>query len=240
MSAKKYLIVIGGPTASGKTGFAIDVAKHFDTEVISCDSRQFYREMSIGTAKPAAEEIAQVKHHFVDSLSIHDEYSVGDFEKESLSLLEKLFKDHDYVVLSGGSGLFINALCFGLDKFPEVPPETRKSVENDYQNKGIEALQGELKNTDPEYYQEVDILNPKRLMRAIEVIRSTGKTFTSFRRGQSAQRVFTPVFLQMHHPRELLYERINKRVDIMIQNGLLQEVTALLPHQNLNALQTVG
>jgi tRNA dimethylallyltransferase len=240
MSGKKYLVIIGGPTASGKTAFAIQVAKHFNTAIVSCDSRQFYKEMNIGTAKPNAEELAQVKHHFIDSLSIENQYSVGDYEKEVLPLLDELFESNDYVVMTGGSGLFINAVCFGLDRFPEVPESTRKMVEQDLEQKGIELLQQELKVSDPEYFEEVDIQNPKRLMRAIEVIRTSGKPFSSFRKHKTSPRSFYPIFLQMHHSREHLYARINKRVDLMMEAGLLEEVKGLYSEKDSNALQTVG
>ncbi|KAA3631627.1 MAG: tRNA (adenosine(37)-N6)-dimethylallyltransferase MiaA [Bacteroidetes bacterium] len=240
MSSCKYLIVIGGPTASGKTSFAIKIAQYFNTDIISCDSRQFYREMSIGTAKPSSEELAEVKHHFIDSLSIHDNYSVGDFEQQTIELLDQLFLSRDYVVMCGGSGLFINAVCFGLDKFPDIPNEIRKQVEEEFDTGGVEKLQAELQSSDPEYYNEVDLMNPHRLMRALEVIRHTGKPFSSFRRGKYLKRNFIPVFLQIHHPRETLYQRINQRVDLMMQANLLAEVKKLVPHQNLNALQTVG
>lgn len=240
MSANKYLIVLGGPTASGKTTFAIQVARHFHTEIVSCDSRQFYREMTIGTAKPTVEELAQVKHHFINSLSIEDDYSVGDFEREAMALLEDLFRTRDYVVMSGGSGLFINAVCFGLDAFPEVPEQIRKQVEADYEEKGIGYLQEALKTGDPEYYEQVDLQNPHRLMRAIEVIRATAKPFSSFRKGKNPERPFKPIFLQMHHAREALYQRINARVDGMMAAGLLKEVNSLMPGKHLNALQTVG
>lgn len=240
MSSNKYLIVIGGPTASGKTSFAIEVAKHFQTEIISCDSRQFYREMSIGTAKPTTDELAEVKHHFIDSLSIHDNYSVGDFEKQTLELLDQLFSSKDYVVMCGGSGLFINAVCFGLDKFPEIPADLRKQIEKEFETGGIEKLQAELQNSDPEYYTQVDLMNPHRLMRALEVIRHTGKPFSFFRQRKNLNRSFIPIFIQIHHPREILYERINQRVDRMMENHLLEEVKTLIPSQKLNALQTVG
>ncbi|MCB0650336.1 MAG: tRNA (adenosine(37)-N6)-dimethylallyltransferase MiaA [Saprospiraceae bacterium] len=240
MSANKYLIVLGGPTASGKTSFAIELARHYQTEIVSCDSRQFYREMTIGTAKPTLEEQAQVKHHFINSLSIEDDYSVGDFEKEALVLLEDLFRTRDYVVMSGGSGLFINAVCFGLDAFPEVPERIRKQVEADFEEKGIGYLQEALKTGDPEYYEQVDLQNPHRLMRAIEVIRATAKPFSSFRKGKNPERSFKPIFLQMHHTREVLYQRINTRVDGMMAAGLLEEVNCLLAEKHLNGLQTVG
>lgn len=240
MSTKKYLIVIGGPTASGKTTFAIEIARHFNTEIISCDSRQFYREMAIGTAKPSHEELSLVKHHFVDSLSIENEYSVGDFEKQTLNLLDQLFKEKDYAVMCGGSGLFINAVCFGLDSFPAVPPEIRNAVEKEFEATGIGPLQKELQEKDPDYFSEMDIQNPHRLMRAIEVIRHTGQPFSSFRQGRALKRSFQPVFLQLHHPRQTLYDRINFRVDQMMDAGLLDEAKSLYSNKKLNALQTVG
>lgn len=240
MSANKYLIILGGPTASGKTTFAINLAKHFDTEIISCDSRQFYKEMHIGTAKPTPEELSQVKHHFIDSLSIQQDYSVGDYERDALALLDQLFKQRDFVIMTGGSGLFINAVCFGLDNFPEVPETVKKEIEKGYATNGISWLQDELKKGDPEYYEAVDLQNPHRLMRALEVIKASGKAYSSFRKGGSSQRNFIPIFLQMHHPRTTLYERINLRVDLMMQAGQLEEVKSLFPFKTLNALQTVG
>ncbi len=240
MSENKYLIVIGGPTASGKTSFAIEMARHFHTEIISCDSRQFYREMEIGTAKPTPEELTKVKHHFVNSLGISDDYSVGDFEKEAIALLNDLFQKHDVVILCGGSGLYIGAVCFGLDYFPEVPEHIKRAVVADYNEKGIVFLQEELKEKDPDYFEVVDQQNPNRLMRAIEVVRATGKPFSSFRTGKGKDRNFKPIFLQLHHPRESLYHRINQRVDQMMENGLEQEVKSLYPHRRLNAMRTVG
>ena len=240
MSIKKHLIILGGPTASGKTAFAIQLANYFDTDILSCDSRQFYKEMNIGTAKPDTGELTAAKHHFIDSLSIEQNYSVGDFEREALELLDGLFKKKDVVIMTGGSGLFINALCFGLDKFPEVPTGIRASVENDFKEKGIEFLQKELESTDYEYFTNVDLENSHRVMRAIEVIRATGKPFSSFRKGSDKKRSFSPIFLQMHQTRQALYERINTRVDLMVDKGLLAEAKALFPYKDLNALQTVG
>jgi tRNA dimethylallyltransferase len=240
MSENKFLIVIGGPTASGKTSFAIEMAQHFNTEIISCDSRQFYREMEIGTAKPTTEELVRVKHHFVNSLSVTDNYSVGDFEQEAIALLDQLFQKRDVVILCGGSGLYIGAVCFGLDYFPEVPQIVKKQVVADYEARGITALQEELKERDPDYFKVVDLKNPNRLMRAVEVIRATGKTFSSFRTGKDKQRPFRSIFLQLHHPRETLYRRINHRVDLMMENGLEQEVRSLYPYHGFNAMRTVG
>jgi tRNA dimethylallyltransferase len=240
MSGKKYLIIIGGPTASGKTSLAIELAKTYQTSIISCDSRQFFREMSIGTAKPSSEELQQAPHHFVGHLSINDTYTVGDFERDALQLLNELYKENELVIVVGGSGLYIKALCEGLDNFPEVDESIRNELETLYQQKGLSALQTELKKVDPVYYDEVDLNNPHRLIRALSVYRSSGKAFSSFRSKSKQQRPFTPVYLQIHWNRELLYERINKRVDLMLTEGLLEEARSLYPFKQLNALQTVG
>ncbi|WP_353483134.1 tRNA (adenosine(37)-N6)-dimethylallyltransferase MiaA [Haliscomenobacter sp.] len=236
---KKYLIVVGGPTASGKTALSIRLAQHFQTEILSADSRQFYREISIGTAKARSEELAQVPHHFINSLSIADEYSVGDFERDALNFLERLFQQHSVVILAGGSSLYIKALCEGLDVFPEVPNEVRQAVEDLYRSAGIEALQAELAASDPVYFQQVDRANPHRLIRAISVCR-VGGTFSSFRTQEAPPRFFTPIYLWMDVPREELYPRINQRVDQMLANGLEAEARALFDQRHLNALQTVG
>lgn len=238
-SEKKYLLVVGGPTASGKTALSIRLAQHFQTEILSADSRQFYRELSIGTAKASPEELAQVPHHFINSLSIADEYSVGDFERDALNCLERLFQQHSVVILAGGSSLYIKALCEGLDVFPEVPNEVRQAVEDLYQSAGIEALQAELAASDPVYFQQVDRANPHRLIRAIAVCR-VGGTFSSFRTQEAASRFFTPIYLWMDVPRQELYPRINQRVDQMLTNGLEAEARALFDQRHLNALQTVG
>ena len=240
MPQKKFLIVIAGPTASGKTKVAIKLAKYFDTEIISADSRQFYREMEIGTAKPTETERNEAKHHFVDFMSIHDAYSVGDFEKEVLELLEELYQKHQVVILAGGSGLFVRAVCEGLDEFPDVSPEIRAEVNALFKEKGLEALQEELQKVDPAYYDVVDKQNPMRLLRAIEVFRASGKPYSSFRKAKKATRPFTPIYIQLDTDRLVLYERINLRVDQMIQQGLIEEVRQLLPFKDMNALQTVG
>jgi len=237
---KKYLIVIAGPTAVGKTELTINLAKHFQSEIISSDSRQFYREMNIGTAKPIEEELAQVKHHFIDGLSIHDAYSVGDFERDGLQLLDELFQKMDLVFLTGGSGLYIKALCEGLDQFPAVPKEIIEQYKSIFASQGIEVLQKELEQVDLAYYQSVDLQNPHRLIRALSVCKASGKAFSSFHQQEKEARSFTPIFICLHREREELYDRINRRVDIMVDQGLIQEAQALYPFRHLNALQTVG
>lgn len=234
------LIVIAGPTAAGKTALAIQIAKHFKTEIISADSRQFYQEMSIGTAKPSKEELAAVRHHLIDSHSVKDFFSVGDFEREVINLLEKLFKTHDQVVLVGGSGLFINAICDGFDELPVASEETRSRLNQLLSEKGIEHLQEKLKKADPAYYAEVDIKNPQRLIRALEVFESTGKTFSSFRTKIPKKRNFNIIKLAINPTREKLYKQINLRVDQMLENGLFEEVERLKEYRHLNALNTVG
>ena len=240
MQQQKYLIVIGGPTASGKTNMAIKVAQHFNTTILSADSRQFYREMSIGTAKPTPKELGQVEHHFVDSLSIHEDYSVGDFEREAIELLDNLFKKNDFVVMAGGSGLFVKAVCEGLDQFPDVPNEVKEKWNRLYEQNGIEFLKEKLATVDPEYFKEVDQENPRRLMRAITVHEASGTPFSVFRNQPKPKRVFKPIYLFLKKERTQLYQDINLRVDQMIKEGLEKEVTALKPHLHLNALQTIG
>lgn len=237
---QKTLVVIVGPTASGKTALAIELAKKLKTEIISADSRQFYREMAIGTAKPTAIELSQAKHHFVDSHSVTDYFSVGEFERQGLELLENLFKIHDTVIMVGGSGLYIKAICEGFDELPPSPPEIRLEINRAYEEKGIAYLQHQLKLKDPDYYEQVDLNNPRRLIRAMEVIESTGIPFSSFRKSQLTPRSFNCVKIGIDLPREVLYERINQRVDAMISQGLEEEVYSLLPYRDLNALSTVG
>lgn len=236
----KHLIVIAGPTASGKTSLSIALARHFDTAILSADSRQFYREMAIGTAKPTPQERAAAPHHFIDSLSIHDAYTVGDYERDALALIQQLHQQHDTLVMVGGSGLFIQAVCRGLDAFPEVPPGIREALNALYAEQGIAALQAELAAHDPDYYAEVDLNNPVRLIRALEVIRSSGRPFSAFRRMSPPPRPFHTTYLAIDWPREALYERIDRRVDLMLQDGLEAEARRLYPLRHLNALQTVG
>ncbi|MEN0055326.1 MAG: tRNA (adenosine(37)-N6)-dimethylallyltransferase MiaA [Mucilaginibacter sp.] len=236
----KTLIVVAGPTAVGKTAAAIELAKHYNTVVVSADSRQFFREMSIGTAKPDTQELAEVKHYFIDSHSIAEPFSVGDFEKQGLALLDELFEVHNHIILAGGSGLYIKAICEGFDDVPKADPVIRENLNHELEEKGITYLQQKLKLADPVYYDEVDLDNPQRIIRALEVFESTGKPISSYRQATVNKRPFHIVKLALNLPREVLYNRINQRVDIMMQHGLLAEVQGLLPYRQLNALQTVG
>ena len=236
----KTLIVIAGPTASGKTAFSIQLAKALNTVILSADSRQFYKEMSIGTAAPTVEELLQVKHYFIHNISIEDKYDVADYEREVLALLDALFKTHDKVVLTGGSGLFIDAVCNGIDEMPDVQPEIRNKVEKLLQEGGINALSKEVQRLDPEYFAIVDKQNPRRLQRALEVCYQTGKTFTSFRQGNAAKRDFDIAKYALLWDRQELIERIDRRVDLMMEQGLLEEAKSLYPNRHLNALNTVG
>jgi tRNA dimethylallyltransferase len=240
MNEKKQLIVIGGPTASGKTEVAIQLARAFSTSILSADSRQFYREMSIGTAKPSPEELLLAPHYFINSLSIHDTYSAGDYERDALLLLEELFEKNDQVLLTGGSGLFIRAVCEGLDEFPDVPKETLQAITQLYEKEGLSALQQQLKKLDPHYYQEVDLQNPHRLIRALSVCEASGRPFSGFRQGIKKTRPFQAVYFCLEWERAQLYERINRRVDQMMTAGLLEEAQQLYPHRHLKPLQTVG
>jgi tRNA dimethylallyltransferase len=236
----KILISIAGPTASGKTALAIELARYYNTVILSADSRQFYREMAIGTAKPMPDELAAVRHYFVDSHSITETFNVGDFEQQGIALLEQLFQSHDVVIVAGGSGLYLRAIYEGFDDLPAVDPAIRQSLNQLLTEQGIALLQQHLQEADPAYYQQVDIHNPQRLIRALEVIKSTGKPFSFFRKAGIRQRPFKVIKLAIDLPRELLYNRINQRVDHMMQDGLLDEVKRLLPYRHLNALNTVG
>ncbi len=237
---ERWLIVLTGPTASGKTDIAVKLALKFNAEIISADSRQFYKEIPIGTAAPGNELLAQVKHHFVGHLTIFDEYNVSKYEYDVLLLLEKLWKHRNIVIMAGGSGLYIDAVCKGIDKLPDPDPELRKHLENKLKNNGIEALQSQLKLLDPEYYDQVDLKNPKRLMRAIEVCLQTGKKYSSLRKNSPQKRDFNILKIGLELPREELFERINRRTDIMIKNGWIEEAEKVFPFRHLNALNTVG
>lgn len=237
---KNTLIIIVGPTAIGKTSLSIELASYFSCPVISADSRQFFKEMHIGTAKPTPEEMRGVKHYFIDSHSITDPYNVGKFETEAIDLLDNLFKKTDTVVMVGGSGLYINAVCYGFDELPEADEEIRKKVNDLHTSQGIEGLQQLLQQLDPVYYERVDKQNPQRIARALEVCLITGRPFSDLRKETIKERNFYPVKIGLNTKREILYNRINDRVDQMMQQGLLEEVKQLRPYKQLNALQTVG
>ena len=229
-----------GPTAIGKTSLAIAIAKAFRTEIISADSRQFFLEMNIGTAVPTPEELAAVPHHFIQSKSIFQPYSVGDFEVEAIQKLDELFNLHEVVVMVGGSGLYVDAIVHGLDSFPEIPSSIRTHLNAEFKEHGIEPLQDELRKVDPAYFKKVDVQNAHRLIRALEVYRGSGKPYSSFLKKNSKQRNFYTLYIGLTADRPKIYERINERVDNMIANGLVSEARALYPHKEVNALQTVG
>ena len=237
----KYLIVVCGPTAVGKTALAIDLAKHYGAEIISADSRQFYREMNIGTAKPSAEELAEVPHHFINNISIHTKnYSAGKYEQEVIEFLDEYFKTKDIAVLVGGSGLFINAVCSGFDSFETTDFKQQITARTFLNQKDLPWLQQELERIDPEYYAEVDKKNPVRLIRALEVIYTTGKKYSEQRIGKKAERNFTSIKIGLNLEREKLYERINQRVDEMMKAGLLDEAKDQYTFKKLHTLNTVG
>ena len=240
ISAVKKLISIIGTTGIGKTKLAIELAKHFGTEIISCDSRQFFREMKIGTATPSAEELAEVPHHFIGNLSVQDYYSIGQFEKDAIQKMENLFTHHDVVILVGGSMMYEKAVIEGLNELPEANEENQQKLEKIFREEGIEALQKILENLDPEYFNIVDRDNPRRLFRAIDIIWQTGKTYTENISEQVKKRDFEVIRIGIEAPRETIYERINLRVDKMLEQGLAEEVKSLLPYRKLISLRTVG
>lgn len=237
---KPILLVVLGPTASGKTALGIELARQHRTEILSADSRQFYREMNIGVAKPSDEELAAVPHHFVNSLSIYQQYSAGDFERDALALLEKLFQSHETVLMVGGSGLFIKAVTEGLDHFPEVDLKVRKELNARLSHEGLQSLSSQLAELDPASHQNIALDNPRRVMRALEVSLSSGKPYSYFKNQPKAERPFQVRYTGIQWPREVLYQRINARCDQMLEAGLLDEVRALYPQRHVNALQTVG
>ena len=240
MAKKSTLIVVAGPTAVGKTDFSIALAKRLQTEIISADSRQFYREMLIGTATPTAEEMNGIVHHFVGHLSVNDYYNVSMYEQEAISVLGKLFKEKKQVILTGGSGLYLNAVCDGIDDLPDVDAALRERLKQQLEQKGIESLLNQLFVLDEAYYRIVDKKNPKRILRALEVCMQTGQTYTSLRTQSQKQRDFDILKICLTLPRQQLCERINQRTDAMMKNGFLQEAKSLLPYRHLNALNTVG
>lgn len=243
---KNILIVIIGPTAIGKTALSIQLAKHFGCDILSCDSRQFYKEMQIGTAVPSLQELAAAKHHCIQNKSILDSYSVGDFEIEALSILEKLFEENNIQIMVGGSGLYVDAVLKGLDAFPEIEDNVRKTITLEFEEKGILFLQEQLLQLDKEYYDYITqnnpqtLQNPQRMKRFVEVCIGTGKPYSSFIGKRNNVRNFIPIVIGLEAERAIIYERINKRVDIMFSEGLLLEAEKLYPQRHLNALQTVG
>ncbi|WP_207536252.1 tRNA (adenosine(37)-N6)-dimethylallyltransferase MiaA [Desertivirga arenae] len=240
MSLKKTLIVIAGPTAIGKTELAIKIAQHFSTEIISADSRQFYKEMSIGTAKPSFEELRAAPHHFINSHHITDNFTVGDFEKQGLELIKTLFEKHNLLILAGGSGLFVKAITDGFDQVPKATLSIREDLNRIFAEHGIEVIQKKLQQLDPLYYSEVDLSNPQRIIRGLEVCLSTGLPFSSFRTGTRRNRDFNIIKIGLNMDRDKLYNRINHRVEMMFTAGLVEEVKQLNSYRNLNALNTVG
>lgn len=234
------MLVIAGPTAVGKTACCVQLAKALNTDVVSADSRQLYRELSIGTARPTPAEMSSVRHYFVGSHSITDPVNAGRYERECLALLNHLFEEKDIVILSGGTGLYINAVCFGLDDMPPANPVLRETLRNRWLTEGLSVLQDELRQLDPAYAQVADLQNPIRVTRALEVCLSTGQPYSTFRQQQPAQRHFQSVLIALDRPRDELYSRIDARVDTMLAAGLLDEVQTLLPYRELAALQTVG
>lgn len=239
MTKDKHLIVIVGPTAIGKTSLSIKLAKHFNCPILSADSRQFFKEIAIGTAKPTKEEMDGVKHYFIDSLSIHDEYNVGKFEKDAIATLTEIFQTDDIAIMVGGSGLYVDAVCKGIDDIPK-DSKIRQDLVQELEAKGIEALQEELKERDPEHYENMNILNPQRLIRALEVCRVSGKPYSSFRQNKAKERDFVIHKIGLNTDRETVYANINKRVDIMMRQGLLDEVRSVYSFKDLNSLNTVG
>jgi tRNA dimethylallyltransferase len=234
------LLLIAGPTAVGKTSVAIDVARHFGCEIISADSRQFYSELKIGTATPTAEQQNSVKHHFVGNLSLTDNYNVSRFENEVLALLSELFAKNKFVVMVGGSGLYIKAVCDGIDDLPDVDDELRNSLHQQLEKEGIASIRAQLQKLDPAYYSKVDLANPNRIIRALEVCLATGKPYSAMRKQSRAQRNFRIIKIGLNLPRKELHERINQRVEAMMKEGLLDEARSFYPKRELNALNTVG
>jgi tRNA dimethylallyltransferase len=240
MASAKTLIVVVGPTAIGKTTMAIDLAQHFQTEILSADSRQFFKEMEIGTAKPSAAELASAPHHFINSHSVDTLFSTGDFENQALELLETLFQKHDTVIMVGGSGLYIDALCNGLDKLPDIDLKVREGLNDRFAHEGISFVQDLLKEYDPEYFEKVDQSNPQRMIRGVEFFLSTGQKLSSFLTSTKKQRPFNIIKIGLNTDRPVLYERINNRVEQMLHHGLVEEVKSLQSFRAYNALNTVG
>ncbi|WP_424000379.1 tRNA (adenosine(37)-N6)-dimethylallyltransferase MiaA [Maribacter sp. IgM3_T14_3] len=236
----KTLISVVGPTAIGKTKLAILLAQHYNIEIISADSRQFFKEMNIGTAVPSIDELSQAKHHFIQHKSITEQYTVGDYEREAIEKLADLFKKHDVVIMVGGSGLYVNAVTDGLNTFPTVDPNIREELNDELSKKGIRVLQSRLRHLDPIYYEKVDIHNPQRVIRALEVAIGSGQPYSSYINKPKAKREFKVLSVGLKADRPLIYDRINSRVDLMVEAGLLDEAKSVLTFKEYNALQTVG
>jgi tRNA dimethylallyltransferase len=236
----KTVIIIAGPTAVGKTAVAVELARTLQTEIISADSRQCYRELKIGVARPSEEELQLVPHHFIASHSIHEKLDAAVFENYALQKAAQIFQHHDYAVMVGGTGLYLRAFCEGMDAIPSIPEEIRNEISQAYAQQGLAWLQQQVQQLDPQFYREGEIQNPRRLMRALEVFKASGKSILSFRKGVAAERPFQIIKFALNIPREQLHRHINKRVEGMMEAGLLAEVESLVPYQHLNALQTVG
>ena len=239
MNAKKVIFILG-PTAIGKTSLSIDLAKKLNTEIISCDSRQFYKELLIGAAPPSVNELVEVRHHFIQNISVTNDYNAGKFEIDAIKLITELHKKKDVIIAVGGSGLYIDAICKGFDNIPIVPSKLREELNNEFKENGKKWLQNEIQKIDPEFYTNCDKNNSQRLLRALEVFKETGKTISSFKTKKIKQRRFEILKIGLDTDRKILYKRINKRVDNMLEKGLVEEVRSLIPYQQLNALQTVG
>ena len=234
------LIVLVGPTAVGKTELAIQLAKYYQTVIVSADSRQIYKEMSIGTAVPEKQQLNSVKHYMIQNHSVTENYNASNFETEVIELLQQLYKKHQNIIFTGGSGLYINAVLYGIDELPDISPQIREQIAQRLQKNGLNDLRFELKKIDPEYYQKVDLKNPKRIQKALEVFYTTGKPYSSFLKNTKKQRFFNTIKIAIDRPRQELYNRINLRVEQMIKQGLVEEVKQLIPYKQLTALQTVG
>ncbi len=236
----KLLIIILGPTAAGKTQSAVHIAQHFDAEIFSCDSRQFYKQLNIGVAKPDQEELNRIKHHFIGNVDIEEHYSISKFETDAINALKKYFGKKKIAVMTGGSGLYIDAVLNGVDEMPDYDPQVRENLNRQLKTEGIESLRFELKRIDPDYYNKVDLKNPQRILRALEVYHTTGKAFSEFRTSPEAKREFQNLKIGINLDREILYGKINERVDIMIKSGLIEEARELHRYKKLVALKTIG
>lgn len=236
----KTLVVITGPTAVGKTQLCLDLAQRLGTPIINADSRQIYRDLKIGTAAPTEEQLRQVHHYFVGTLSLDEYYSASMYEQQTIALLEKLFQENDYALMTGGSMMYIDAVCHGIDDIPTVDEQTRETLKRRLQEEGLESLCEELRRLDPEHYEVVDLQNPRRVVHALEICLMTGNTYTSYRKAERKERPFKIIKIGLTRPREELYQRINSRVDLMMEQGLLEEAQRLYPQRHLNALNTVG